>query len=126
MGGDNKKPSNWLSWLAINKGDIYVLIDTRASKETELFLKSRWKGKIYFNTFSSNAWGTAILVRKHSKIEKSELRIIDKGNFSTLHFNFDNKRFTLNDLYGPNKDCPLYFKNTIFESDHNVGTELII
>ena len=71
IGGDNKKPSNWLSWLARNKGDIYFLIDTRASKETKLFLRVRWMGEIYFNTFSSNARGTVILVRKQSKIEKT-------------------------------------------------------
>ena len=126
IAGDNKKPSNWLSWFTRNKADIYVLIDTRASKDTELFLRVRWKGEIYVNTFSSNARGTAILVRNQAKIEKPKYKIIDKGKFSSLHFSFENKRFALNAIYGPNNDCPLYLKQTIFESDHNVRTEYVL
>ena len=41
IGRDSEKPANWLSWMTRNPGDIYVLIDTRLSRETELFLKYR-------------------------------------------------------------------------------------
>ena len=70
-----KKPSNWLSWLARTERYIHFLIDTRASKETKLFLRACWKGEIYFNTFSLNARGTAILVRKQSKIEEEKNQV---------------------------------------------------
>ena len=107
MGRDSKKPTNWLSWMTRNPGDIYVLIDTILSRETELFLKSRWKGKIYCNTLPSNAWGTAILVRKETNIKNCDFNIIDKGNFSTFSF-FYNKIYAFNALWGPTNDSPLY------------------
>ena len=95
--------------LARNLGEIYVLIDTRLSSDTESYLKSRWKGKIYVNIILSNARGSAILVRKNTEIKNCVFRIIDKGNFSTLHFDYDNKRLALNAIYGPNTNSPLHF-----------------
>ena len=53
-------------------------------------------------------------VRKHANITKCEFKIIDPGNFSTFHLDFDNKRFAPNVLHGPNVDSPLYFKEVIF------------
>ena len=75
----------------------------------------------YFNSYLSNACGTAIFVRKSANIIKFEFSIIDPSNFSTLHFHYDNKRHALNFLYGPNVDSTLYFREVIFESDLNVG-----
>ena len=43
-----------------------------------------------------------------------------------MHFNYDNKRFALKVLYGPNVDSPLYFREVIFESDLNVGAECVV
>ena len=102
--------SKWQAWMTRNKGDIYVFVDTRLSKQSENFFKSRWKGKIYFNSYSSNARRTAVFVRKNAYVKNCKYSIIDLGSFSTLHFDHDNKSFALNVLYGPNADSPLFYK----------------
>ena len=91
IGGDGKKTANWISWMSRNPGDIKVLIDTRMARETESFLKSRWRGPIFFHTLSSNTRGTAILTRKGSNITNCDFKIIDTGNFSTLHYKYEKK-----------------------------------
>ena len=81
--------SNWLSWMTRNKGDIYGFVDTHLSKESENFLKLRWKGEIYFNSYSSNAHGTAVFFRKNADVKNCKYSMIDLGNFSTLHLDHD-------------------------------------
>ena len=49
------KYSKWLSWTGRNSGDIYIFLYTRLSKQAENFLRSRWKGEIYFNSYLSIA-----------------------------------------------------------------------
>ena len=67
-----------------NKGDIYVFVDTRLSKQSENLLKSRWKGEIYFNSYSSNGRCTAVFVRKKADVKNWKYSIIDLATFSTL------------------------------------------
>ena len=64
--GDIKsnKISNWIFWIGGNKVDMYPFVDTRLSKQAEHFLRTMWKGEIYFDSDSSNARGTAYCVRK--------------------------------------------------------------
>ena len=70
--------------------------------------------------------GTAVFDSKGTDIINCKFSIIDQGNFSTLHFDHDCKRFALNVLYGPDIDSPLFYKEIIFESDLNLGAEYII
>ena len=66
------------------------------------------------------------LSEKNTSITNCKFNIVDPGNFSTLHFDYDKRRHTLNVLYGPNVDSPLYFKEVIFESYLNVGAEWVL
>ena len=110
----SKKLSNWLSWIGRNKGDVYIFLDTRLSKQSENFLKSRWKGEIYFNSYTSNARGTAVFVRKNFSITNCKFDVIDPGNFSTFHFDYNKNKYALNVLFCPNVDSPSYYKDVIF------------
>ena len=59
--------------------------------QAENFLESKWKGNIYFYSYSSNAHGTAFFVRKNASVKNCKFNIVDPGNFSTLHFDYDKK-----------------------------------
>ena len=58
----------------------------------------------FFNSYSSNASGTAVFVRKNADVTNCKFNIVDPGNFSTLHFDYDKRKYALNVLYGPNID----------------------
>ena len=110
----NNKLSNWLSWIGRNIGDIHTFDNTRLSKQAEHFLRSRWKGEIYFNSYSSNACGSVVFVRKNASVTNCKFNIVDPGNFFTLHFDYDKRNLALNVLYDPNVDSPSYFQEIFF------------
>ena len=53
-------------------------------------------------------------VRKKGQCKNGWFNIVEPGNFSTLHFYYDNKKYALNVLYGPNVDSPSFYKDVIF------------
>ena len=64
---------------------------------------SDWDGKVKYIQILY----TMILVRKILEIKDCVFRIIDEGNFSSLHFEYDNRRDQLKAIYGPNTDSHL-------------------
>jgi exonuclease III len=99
----NKSPSN-----------LFVLIDTRTSPETEIEHQKCTKHKMYFNHLRSNARGVAVLVKDSCPITDIESTVIFPGNITKFNFTHKGEKFSTGTLYAPNnKD--IHFFETLFK-----------
>ena len=78
-------------------------------------VREDWGGSCVFNSFSSQARGVAIFLKKDSTA-----KIVDKytdtdGNILAILIIFQEKRILLQGLYGPNTDSPLFYSETAFK-----------
>ena len=76
-----------------------------------------WGQTCFFNLFSSNSRGIAVLIRDILEISNVQWQIVIKGNFSRLTFEHNKLKYLVKCLYAPNKDmiaCDMNNENTIF------------
>ena len=78
-------------------------------------VREEWGGSCVFNSFSSQARGVAIFLKKDSTA-----KIVDKftdsdGNILAILIIFQEKRILLQGLYGPNTDSPLFYSEKAFK-----------
>ena len=66
--GDRKKTKNIFNKLNKERSNIFVLLDTRTSSETEHCYQKATKHKLYFNSLRSDARGVTILVKESCPI----------------------------------------------------------
>ena len=112
--GKQPKRRQVLCFLRKKDPDLLVILDTRFSKDIENSVKAEWGGQVLFSSFSSQARGVAIFVKKNLPI-----KILDKfndqnGNILGLLIEYEGKRILLEGLYGPNGDSPLFYENEVF------------
>ena len=88
-----------------------MLCDTRLNSESEKFLSNEVNYKCYFNSFSSERRGVAILVKKSLPINIVEKYKDNIGNVLTLEATYDNNIFLITCIYGPNDDNPDFFES---------------
>ena len=111
--GDRKKTRNILNKLNKERSNIFCLVDTRTSKETEHIFQKATKHKLFFNSLRSDARGITILVKDSCPITNITQEIIIPGNLSKLNFTYKEEKWTIAALYAPNtKD--LQFFHTLF------------
>ena len=95
--------------------DFIFISDTRLSKNVESVVRDEWDGRCLFSSFSSQARGVAIFIRKGNPA-----RIIDsfadgEGNLLAILLSYENKRILIEALYGPNEDNPDFYSETAFK-----------
>ena len=66
--GKNPKRRYILNYLKQKNDDINIVVDTRFSKAVENKVKAEWGGHAFFSSFSSEARGVAILIKKGLQI----------------------------------------------------------
>ena len=113
--GKHPKRRQVLCFLKKKNPDLLLIVDTRFSKDIENSVKTEWGGQVLFSSFSSQSRGVAIFIRKNLPI-----KILDKfndgeGNLLCLLIEYEGKKIILEGLYGPNLDCPNFFKNEVFQ-----------
>ena len=74
-----------------------------------------WGGHCIFNSFSSQARGVAIFIKKDNPA-----KIIDKycdsdGNIIAVAIIYEEKNILLECLYGPNNDTPEFYNDLVFK-----------
>ena len=74
-----------------------------------------WGGHCIFNSFSSQARGVAIFIKKDNPA-----KIIDKycdsdGNIIAVAIIYEEKKILLECLYGPNNDTPEFYNDLVFK-----------
>ena len=92
-----------------------IICDTRICKSIENTVREEWGGTCIFNSFSSQARGVAIFLKKDSIA-----KVVDKfadvdGNILAILVDFQEKRILIEGLYGPNTDSPLFYSETAFK-----------
>ena len=95
--------------------DFIIVCDTRICKSIENTVREEWGGTCIFNSFSSQARGVAIFIKK-----ECTAKIIDKfcdseGNILAILLDFQEKTILMEGIYGPNSDSPSFYSEKAFE-----------
>ena len=112
--GKNPKRRHILHYIKEKNDDINIIVDTRFSKNIENKVKADWGGHAFFSSFSSEARGVAIFIKKGLAIDILDKRADDQGNLLSLLIKFNGKKILVSGLYGPNTDDPDFYKNEAF------------
>ena len=109
--GDRKKRRDVLNYLHQKNFSIYCLQDTHWVPEIEPFIKAECNLNGFFNHYTTNARGVAILFANNVDYKVKNVRCDTTGNMLALSINIDNLDITLICLYGPNEDSPIFYSN---------------
>ena len=90
--------------------NIICLQDTHFTEEEEKSISSQWGYDCFFNSFTSNARGVAILINSNFEFEFLKEKKVKGGNILAIEINIEKVRFTLINIYGPNTDQPEFFE----------------
>ena len=119
--GDPKKRKNIYNKINRSQSNIFLLLDTRTSKEAEWDCQKNSPHQIFFNSYASNARGVAIEIKDSCPIQDVKATIIVPGNLTKLNFTYKDEKFALAALYAPNnKDIPFVQKLFEMETDPDV------
>ena len=94
---------------------IYIVskTHTHTTKASECFFRSQWNNECLFSSGTSNYRGVAILFNKTVDFKINNSISDPEGNYIICDLSVADNRFTLINLYGPNKDTPQFFQNII-------------
>ena len=110
--GGIKKQKDVFQYLNDKNFDIYCLQDTHFTNSDEMHIRNRWDGKCFFGPApQSNARGVAIFFNKNVDCKIHKHKHDTDGNFLILDITIWDKRLTLVNIYGPNKDEPKFYEN---------------
>ena len=107
--GSLEKRLDVLNYLKDKKCDIYCLQDTHTTKSSERLFRSQWNNDCLFSSGTSNSRGVSILFRKNLVYSIHEHISDPEGNYIISDLTVEENKFTLINLYGPNKDTPNFF-----------------
>ena len=124
--GSLEKRLDVLNYLKDKKCDIYCLQDTHTTKSSERLFRSQWNNDCLFSSGTSNSRGVSILFRKNLVYSIHEHISDPEGNYIISDLTVEENRFTLINLYGPNKDTPNFFDNIINIAERIGNATLIL
>ena len=124
--GGIKKQKDVFNYLQNKNFDILCLQDTHFTKDQEIHIRNRWDGDCYFSAApQSNARGVAIFFGKNLDYKIHSQKEDINGNLLILDITISNKRLSLINIYGLNKDDPVFYE-TLFKNIDDIGNELYI
>ena len=124
--GGIKKQKDVFNYLQNKNFDIVCLQDTHFTSDQEKHIRNRWEGSCFFSAApQSNARGVAIFFGKKVDYKIHNQKQDENGNLLILDLTISNKRLSLINVYGPNKDDPTFYEN-VFKSIADIGNELYI
>lgn len=124
--GGIKKQKDVFHYLSNKNFDIYCLQDTHFTASDEKYIRNRWEGNCYFSPApQSNARGVAIFFGKKVDYKIHGQKQDTNGNFLILDMTIYNKRLSLVNIYGPNRDDPSFYEN-LFKKITEMGNESYI
>ena len=88
--------------------------DTRICKSIENIVSDEWGGKCFFNSFTSQARGVAIFLKKNNPAKLVNSFCDVDGNVLAILMVYEDKKILLEVLYGPNQDTPSFYSETAF------------
>lgn len=106
---DRTKRRDVLNFLKSKNYSVYFLQDTHFTAKEESYIRSIWGYECFYSNFTSQSRGVAILLNNNFEYKLNEVKKDDNGNKLILDITIENKRMKLINIYGPNRDSPLFF-----------------
>ena len=75
-------------------------------------LRTQWGGQVIASPYESNSTGCAILFNNDFEYKVIKSKSDEHGDFTIVEIRIGDKDITLINIYGPNKDTPLFFIKT--------------
>ena len=113
--GRNPKRQKVLHHLKKRNPDFILVCDTRICKSIECVVRDEWEGRCIFNSFSSQARGVAIFLKKGNTAKIVDKFCDDAGNILAISMIYEEKKILLEILYGPNSDSPDFYSEQVFK-----------
>ena len=123
--GDLNKCRDVFHFLRQKKYDIYLLQDTHFTQRQEKYIRTMWGLDCVFDSFSSQSRGVAILFNSYCDYKIHHIEKGNDGNKLILDITIHDKRLTLVNLYGPNRDKPNFYR-TVKDSIVRIQNETVI
>lgn len=114
-----------LNFIRKHKVDIAFLQESHLTDAEHCKLGKQWQGQIYYSSFTSQARGVVILLRKGIPFQLEHLERDKGGRYVLVRGFLANKSVTMLNVYGPNQDDADFFVNLFFKINCS-PTELII
>ena len=113
--GRNPKRQKVLHHLKKRNPDFILVCDTRICKSIESVVRDEWEGRCIFNSFSSQARGVAIFLKKGNTAKIVDKFCDNAGNILAISMIYEEKKILLEILYGPNQDSPDFYSEQVFK-----------
>ena len=113
--GRNPKRQKVLHFLQKKNPDFTIICDSRIAKNVENVIKEEWNGVCIFNSFTSQARGVAIFIKRGTPVNISDVFPDKDGNVLAVLMDFQGKKILLEGLYGPNADSPQFYSDVAFK-----------
>lgn len=124
---DYKKRKDVFQFYRQQKCNILCLQDTHFTEDMENDITNEWGYTAYFNSFSSQSRGVAILFNNNFDFIVHRKKSDDTGNFLALDLTIENSRISLITIYEPNEDDPNFYEKITdtFEEFNNRHTIVV-
>ena len=123
--GNPVKRAKVLTHLKSLDSDIVLLQETHAKRSVQMVLRASWLGQVYQANFGAKARGVVILFRKNIPFIQNKTIADLNGRFLVVSGSLCSTPVTFVNIYGPNFDCPEFFRD-VFNSIPNIDQTNII
>jgi len=108
LGSDIKRKSIW-QFLKTSSFQIILLQETHSFSTTERLWEMEWGGDILWSHGSTRSKGVAIAFKRGLRYSLNNFESDNNGRFLLAEITFENRKFCLVNVYGPNCDNPVFF-----------------
>jgi len=108
---DKRKRFDVLNYLKAKDAMIYCLQDTHLVKDFDYSIEMEWSRHCLFSYLNSQSRGVTILFNNKFDYTIHDVKTDSNGNYVVIDITFNDKRFTLCSIYGPNNDSPDFYYN---------------
>ena len=98
-------------WLKQKNITIYFLQEVHCTKEKENCWTAEWGFSTIFRSYSSASVGTCILFNNNFEFQILKQFSDPEGRFVIADVKTEGKILTVANIYAPNDDNPIFFKN---------------
>lgn len=123
--GNKVKRTYVFNYIRKMKVNIACLQDIRIDPRLESYIRAEWGGEIIFCPYKSNARGILILFNNTFEYKLNKYWKDISCNLLLVDVTICGKECTLISLYGPNRDCPEFYRS-LNDRVQQVTSELII
>ena len=98
--------------------ETFFLQETHSTRESQQMWSNEWGYKIYFCHGKSNSGRVCILFKPSCGITVHSMHRDEDGRILVLIVSYENMKFTIANIYGPNKDGSELFEglHALFKS----------